>query len=298
MDWLTQYSEALTELVAVAACVAGSDVGSGTVRTPPPPVVRMHTIFAAPMGGPGEAHVRSVLDIQALAVHAALAQAGERDIDAIHTIYRLEHGPGAWQAHARNIGLDSAADRAAYAMERAIFQHLSRCKASGPAAFMLRMDTLRHLAPVAQLDVDAYWDRVERVCASYARRGSFDEIHAQLVSLVDTAPEIRHGGPFGHLCEWWTTHARQVRCSAHTGGTQRRFDSHCSIPVRRDAERCAGELSVHTDTACRVRAEWRDESAQQRIFFLALVKHERLVGPLAFGRRKRCTGGSKHSRYA
>ncbi|WFD38846.1 uncharacterized protein MJAP1_001810 [Malassezia japonica] len=159
---LAKYSEALTELVAVAACVAGSDVGSGTVRTPPPPVVRMHTIFAVPMGGPGEAHVRSVLDIQALAVHAALAQAGERDIDAIHTIYRLEHGPGAWQAHARNIGLDSAADRAAYAMERAIFQHLSRCKASGPAAYMLRMDTLRHLAPVAQLDVDAYWDRVER----------------------------------------------------------------------------------------------------------------------------------------
>lgn len=236
MDWLTQYSEALTELVAVAACAARCGMGSGTVRTPPPAVVRMHTILAAPMGDQGDAHVRSVLDIQALAVHAALAQMGEGDIDAIHSLYRLEHGPGAWQMHARNVGLDAAADRAAYAMERAIFQHLSRCKASGPAAFMLRMDTLRHLAPVAQLDVDAYWDRVERVCASYARRGSFDEVHAQLVALVDTAPEVRHGGSFDHLCEWWTTHAQQVRCSAHAGGPQQRFDSHCSISARRHAE--------------------------------------------------------------
>ena len=160
--------------------------------------------------------MRTVVELQALATQAALALAGADDAPALAPLYRVADGPAAWLSAARAAGANDAADRAAYLAERAVFQYAARCAAPSRALLELKMETLVQLSVATQLDVDAFWDRVARVCAGYVRSvgdAGFADVHTHLVQLVHMARGRLCGPKYARLGDWWLVHAEQVRCT-------------------------------------------------------------------------------------
>lgn len=139
-------------------------------------------------------------------------------------------GPLSWQTHAREVADEAAAaDRAAYAAERAISRCLPKLTTtSGQAVLNLRLRSLELLLQVSDLDADAFWDRAARVGTSYYRscacreedkgnvllsRSAFEAVDAMYRRLVELAQNLSttddnktqelKGKGFVHFCENW-----------------------------------------------------------------------------------------------
>ncbi|WFC94881.1 separase [Malassezia brasiliensis] len=210
---LTQHDEALTELVAVASVVYPR-MSHGTVRAPPAVLDRLNAVLSQPGASSAtSATAAAVVELQALAVHVAVAQMPSGASLEWADVVRVPDGPEAWQAAARAQGVDGAADRAAYLLERAVFQQLAPHLASEAARLQVKMDTLLQLSYVSHLDVEAFWDRVAKVSMGYVRRAGdahFDEVHTHLVRLVHAAHARCHGVAYERLSAWWLAMAEKV----------------------------------------------------------------------------------------
>lgn len=252
-----QYSEALTELVAVAACFAPVELAH-TVREPGSVEVRLRALLSLDTGP-----VPRVLEIQALAVQTALAMPA-LDPACVHDLYQWPHGPGAWIPKARRAGLDTDADRAACLVERAVFQRWpSGAGEHTYDVWCLKMDTLAQLVYVRTVEVDAFWSRVGRVCASAP--AAFGEVHARLVALVRSAPTLLHGPAYARMCTWWRDHAKKEghaawveECMASAAGAlpparSPQVPSPVQAHASRDDPTAAGESGSPHDTLERER---------------------------------------------
>ena len=200
------HSEALTELVALQACLGEAlDQGPATVLAPGDAVQRM-TTAATYKDTLAPAHL--VLEVQACAVQAGLALAPAAAAAPLARWLADERGgPGPWHAAARPEHAREA-DRAAYAIERAVFQFFARVRApSSRAVWDARVATLVLLAPVHGLDMDAFWDRVLRVAAMHMRGGASSaaqDVGRGLARLAAVAAP--HGAAFARLQQWADVH--------------------------------------------------------------------------------------------
>ncbi|PKI85826.1 hypothetical protein MVES_000296 [Malassezia vespertilionis] len=198
------YTEALTELAALAPLLSGGAPkgAPASVRAPPSAMERMDAAlcFAGATRAPSVL-LDITLDTQAMAVQCALSMAQADDLPHIAQLWSMPNALQAWYSAARDAGHVQTADRVAYAVERAITQYLAPLPSSA-AAFRVRMDTLERLACVAGLESEAFWDRVGRVCAS--AKIDIDVLHARLAAMLHTAPSALHSGEaFAHMLRWW-----------------------------------------------------------------------------------------------
>lgn len=211
---LTQHDEALTELVAIASVVCPR-ASHGTVRALPAVLDRLNAVLSQPGATSATSAIAAaVVELQALAVHVAAAQVPSGASSEWADLVRVPDGPAAWQAAARAQGIDGAADRAAYLLERAVFQQIAPHLASDAARLQIKMDTLVQLSFVSQLDVEAFWDRVAKVGMGHLRRtgdAHFADLHTHLVRLVHAAHARCNGAAYERFRTWWLVTAEKVR---------------------------------------------------------------------------------------
>ncbi|WFD32358.1 separase [Malassezia sp. CBS 17886] len=165
-----EYSAALTELCALAACVdASTPPVPSAVAAPPLPAERLACALAYAPAAAVRPLAPCIVDAQAAALQAALRLCALDAVAAVHALWRGPHGPSAWQAVARADGCADAADRAACAMEREIFPFLDRVQGHYADALALSMDTMAALLPVAGVNARAFRQRLGRIRATAER---------------------------------------------------------------------------------------------------------------------------------
>ncbi|WFD26203.1 separase [Malassezia nana] len=174
---LTQHDKALTELVALHACLAGTGTEAVSVHEPGDARTRLLEASAFSLDGAGQAvSTPWVLDTCALLMTCAAALAD------VPTLQALCNSAAPWMEHARQSTDAPIADRTAYAAERAAAQVLGTARPT-LECWQLRTTCLCFLAPAKKLDLAAFWDRVLSVSMTHARATGFASLCPQLSAL-------------------------------------------------------------------------------------------------------------------
>lgn len=190
---LTQYDKALTELVALHACLSGTGTEAVSVHEPGDSHTRLIEASAFSLHGTGQATSTPwVLDTYALLMTCAAALAD------VPTLQALCNSAAPWLEHARQSTDAPIADRTAYAAERAAAQLLRTARPT-LECWQLRTTCLCLLIPANGLDLSAFWDRVLCVSITHARATGFPPLCPQLSALWQRSV---HGPPCAARDKW------------------------------------------------------------------------------------------------
>ena len=152
------YEQAVLEVAALRMCIDAIELCA-----PVASVSLLHKLLIFPP----TASSSLVLDTQSLALSAALPIIGRDATAQVAEMLVAPGGPIEWQDTLRKSD-PAAADRAAFAVERAIARFTAG--ETSIAAFDCRMAALTMLAH-ASVGADALWDRAVRTAASHLRAG-------------------------------------------------------------------------------------------------------------------------------
>lgn len=191
---LAQHDKALTELVALQACLGGR-TGTEAASVHEPGDARTRLAEGAKYAG-DSALVPLVLDAYALLFACAAAL-----VEAAPVLQALCDAAAPWMERARGGTHTPSADRAAYAAERAAAQLLCTARPT-PEAWQLRTTCLCLLVQVDGLDLPAFWDRVLRVSMAHARATGFASLCPQLAALWRQGTHLPPCAAFDKWVAW------------------------------------------------------------------------------------------------
>lgn len=185
---------ALTELVALRACLEEAWSYDASVHEPGAPARRLRASLSYTWSEPSAKYTAIVLDTYACALHLAPTV-----LDTPSPLWEAWPSLERWSEHGRALQLHAACDRVACMAERAVAR---LALPNSVDVLSLRMSSLQLLVPVADVEVDALWDRA----AALVSRHGIDASHDALAQLHEAAKNHQraHGPAFERVMAWWS----------------------------------------------------------------------------------------------
>lgn len=203
---LSQHDKALTELVALQACLnQGIGTEAVSVHEPGSPDARCQEVQTLSVHATQD--VPWLLDAYALSFACAAAL-----VQSPLVLHALCEAVSPWMERARQSTHAPIADRTAYAAERAA-AHMLRTARPTLEAWQLRTTCLCLLVHVHDLDLSAFWDRVLRVSMTHARATGFASLCPQLSELWHKASDQPPCAAF----DKWVAWCDETAAEAHHG---------------------------------------------------------------------------------